>query len=380
MPKKNVAKWIEDWKALHIFKEPHVNDPVLDATIKLMRKLVASTTMWFNLPANAINVLTGNYNNWRQENGTTLKKGNARLFAGKGERSAYGIVNKYALDIIKKYNIVNQDFDSQPTLRANNIFSKMATIGTQLGEYQIQGSLALGLMPDKVYDSFEYKKDKYGNDVLVVKDGVNEDDIKQEILKVKNRVTDIQGKYPDEDRRNIMKGEIGKAVFQFKVWIPDWFRERFAPEYYNAFGERKEGTLRSFYTNGFKELKKEIEKNGYKKTFWNGDSIVSKNFRSNIKGLMVLTALLSYKYRDDDDDEVKGKMTMASNLLGQILFVLDPEQDKYMVSNPVAALGKTKDFINAAEAIITLDEKAWDKTKRVLPANKAITFVENQMK
>ena len=48
-----------------------------------MRKLVASTTMWFNIPANTINVLTGNYNNWRQENGKTIAKGNARLFGGK---------------------------------------------------------------------------------------------------------------------------------------------------------------------------------------------------------------------------------------------------------------------------------------------------------
>lgn len=364
MPKKNVAKWIEDWKALHIFKEPYVNDPVLDASIKFMRKLVASTTMWFNIPANIINVATGNYNNWRQENGKTLVKGNARLFGGKGERGAHGVVNRYALDIIKKYNIVNQDYDSQPTLRATNIFAKIATIGTQLGEYQIQGSLALGLMSDNVYNSFEYKKDKYGNDVLMVKDGINEDDIKKEILKIKNRVTDIQGKYPDEDRRNIMRGEIGKAVFQFKVWMPDWFRERFAPEYYNAFGERKEGTLRALYKDGFKKIKDDLKSGNFKELAKN------KAFMSNLKGLMVITALLVYKYQDDDDDETKGKMTLAQNLLGQVLFVLDPEQDKYMVSNPIAVLGKTKDFINAAEAIITLDEKAWDKTKRVLPANK----------
>ena len=40
---------------------------------------------------------------------------------------------------------------------------------------------------------------------------------------------------------------------------------------------------------------------------------------------------------------------MADNLLGQVLFIMDPEQDKYMVSNPVAVGGKIKDFINAAE-------------------------------
>ena len=54
--KPNVAKWIEDWKKLHIFKEPHVNDPIIDAAVKAMRNLVASTTMWFNIPANIINL------------------------------------------------------------------------------------------------------------------------------------------------------------------------------------------------------------------------------------------------------------------------------------------------------------------------------------
>ncbi len=370
-PKKNVTKWIEDWKALHIFKEPYVNDPVLDASIKFLRKLVASTTMWFNIPANLINVATGNYNNWRQENGQVLKKGNARLFAGKGERGAYGIVNKYALDIIKKYNIVNQDFDSQPTLRANNIFAKMATIGTQLGEYQIQGSLALGLMPDSVYNSFEYKKDKYGNDVLVVKDGVNEDDIKKEILKVKNRVTDIQGKYPDEDRRNIMRGEIGKAVFQFKVWIPDFMKERFSMKYYNAFGEEKEGTFNKVMREGFKQIKKDINEKGFKNGVFE-----NKAFMSNLKGLIVIGGLLSLKFRDDDDDKVRGKVDLVDNLLGQVLFIMDPDQIKYMLSNPVAALGKTKDLINAIEALFKMDEKAYDKVKRVTPAGKILNLID----
>lgn len=376
--KDNVAKWIKEWKDLHIFDEPKVNDPALDATIKFFRKLTAATTMWFNLPANLINVMVGNYNNFRQENGKTIGKGNARLFLKSGPRK-YG-VNQYALDILEKYNVVNKDYDSNPKIGLGKIFDKLATIGTQIGEYQIQGSLALGLMDEKDFDSFEYKKDKYGNNKLVVKESLSEEEkksLEEKIAAIKDRVTDIQGKYPDEQRRNIMRGEIAKAVFQFKVWIPDYLRERFAPRYINSRNQIKEGTFNGLIKEGFKQLRDDINKKGLTRGLWE-----NKAFTSNIKGLMAITTLLIWKYQDDDDESKRRKATMAENTLGQVLFITDPEQLKYMLGNPVAALGKMKDFVSAAEALVTLETNAKgeytadEKIKRVIPANKLSNIAE----
>lgn len=374
IPKKNVSKWINDWKALHIFKEPHVNDPIIDAAVKSMRKLVASTTMWFNPVANTINVFIGNYNNWRAENAEILARGNARLFGGKGSRKEIGVVNDYALGIIRKYNLVNQDFDSHPVIKAGSIFSKLATFGTQVGEYQIQGSLGLGLLSQEEFDSFEFTEDKYGNKVLTVKKGVDEDKLKAKMTQVKNRVTDIQGKYPDEDRRNIMRGEFGKALFQFKVWMPDWFKERFSAKYINAYRQEKEGSYTKMLRVGVKEMYNDLKKGDIKKALNN------PSFKTNLKGMITIGALLALKHSDDDDDEKKKGGLNWDNALSQVLFIFDLEQDKYMVSNPAAVLGKIKDFINAFEALIRFEEDAWQKTKRIIPANKAITFVENQMK
>jgi hypothetical protein len=376
VPKKNVSKWINDWKALQIFKEPYVNDPVIDAAIKSLRKLVASTTMWFNIPANAINVFVGNYNNWRAENAETLARGNARLFGGKGSRKKVGIVNDYALAIIKKYNLVNQDFDSHPVIKAGSIFSKLATWGTQVGEYQIQGSLGLGLLNQEEFDSFEFTKDKYGNDVLTVKPNgkYTEDEIKSKMTQVKNRVTDIQGKYPDEDRRNIMRGEFGKALFQFKVWMPDWFKERFSARYFNAYGQEKEGSYTKMLRVGVKEMAADLKKGDIKK------ALTNPAFVQNLKGMATIGALLALKHGgDDDDDKKKGGLNWDS-ALSQVLFIFDLEQDKYMVSNPAAILGKIKDMLNAFEALVGFEEDAWQKTKRILPGGKAVTFVENQIK
>jgi hypothetical protein len=372
--KPNVAKWIDDWKALHIFKEPHVNDPIIDAAVKSMRKLVASTTMWFNPVANTINVFIGNYNNWRAENAETLARGNARLFGGKGSRKEVGVVNDYALGIIKKYNLVNQDFDSHPVIKVGSIFSKLATFGTQVGEYQIQGSLGLGLLSQEEYDSFEFTEDKYGNKVLTVKKGVDEDKLKAKMTKVKNRVTDIHGKYPDEDRRNIMRGEFGKALFQFKVWMPDWFKERFSAKYINAYGQEKEGSYTKMLRVGVKEMYNDLKKGDIKKALNN------PSFKTNLKGMITIGALLALKHSDDDDKEKKKGGLNWDNALSQVLFIFDLEQDKYMVSNPAAVLGKIKDLLNAFEALIGFEEDAWQKTKRVLPGNKAITFGENLIK
>ena len=363
--KPNVAKWIDEWKKLQIFKEPHVNDPIIDAAVKAMRNLVASTTMWFNVPANVMNVFMGNYNSWRQENGKTLAIGNKRLFGGSGKNRAYG------LDIVKKYSIVNQDFDSQPTIKAGSILSKLATLGTQLGEYQIQGSLGLGLMNDKDFESFEYTKDKYGNEVLTVKPGVDEKALKERMTQVKNRVTDIQGKYPEEDRRNILRGEFGKAAFQFKVWIPDYLRERLATRYINAYGVEKEGNLTKLARIGAKEMYADLKKGDFKSIMKN------KAFMSNLKGMMTIGTLLALSQGFDDEEDKKKKGGLSwSNALSQVLFLLDLEQDKYLVSNPAAALGKTKDLISAFEALVTADEEAWNKVKRVLPANKITNAYE----
>lgn len=363
--KPNTAEWIKEWKALHIYKEPKTTDPVLDASIKFFRKLVASTTMWFNFTANLANVLQGNYSSLRQEDLKTLIKGNKRLFSRKG-------VDKYSIALIKKYNIVNQDYDTNPTLRASNIFSKLATIGTQLGEYQIQGSLALGLMNDTDFNSHEFTKDKYGNEVLTVKKELTEEQekaLRERIDAIKSRVTDIQGKYPDEDRRNIMRSEMWKAIFQFKVWMPDWYKERFGAKYYNAKGELKEGTFNQLLRIGLKDFKRDLLKGDFK-AIWN-----NKSFMSNMKGLMVIGGLLALKYQDDDDDEKSFAAKQVDNMIQQVLFIFDPNQAKYLVTNPVAALGKVKDLINAVESVAKFEDDADDKVLRVTPGGKLIKAV-----
>jgi hypothetical protein len=171
-----------------------------------------------------------------------------------------------------------------------------------------------------------------------------------------------------------MRGEFGKALFQFKVWMPDWFKERFSARYFNAYGQEKEGSYTKMLRVGIKEMATDLKKGDIKK------ALTNPAFVQNLKGMATIGALLALKHGgDDDDDKKKGGLNWDS-ALSQVLFIFDLEQDKYMVSNPAAVLGKIKDMLNAFKALVGFEEDAWQKTKRILPGGKAVTFVENQIK
>jgi hypothetical protein len=381
--KENLATWIDEWRKMHIFKESKANSPEIDIMLKFLRKLTSMTTMMFNVPAQAMNAFMGVYNNFRSENLATLKTGYTRLFGdrSKAEKNR-GVINKYAEDIIRKYSIVSLDLDSNPRPFIGEIFQRYGMMLTKWGEYQTQGSLALGLLSDEDYNSFEYKKDANGVEKLVIKEGVDEKGLKQRINNAKNRVSDIQGKYADKDRRNIMRGELGKAVFQFKVWIPDWWKERFGAEYIDRNNVVRKGSWNIVTRKGLQDLKRVVNKKGWKKGLFDGETPESRAFLSNLKGMMAVAVFASFKYGDDDDDDKRRKAFTADNALAQLLFIFDPEQLKYTVKNPAAIIGTTTRFIDTATDLITLEEDKAGNAKIVkdivelVPGKKLIKGIE----
>lgn len=327
---KNLAEYMKKWTQLHVLQQPDETHPALDKTLKTLRFLTSATTMWFNAPANAMNLVIGNYNNWRDTDGKIWAKGQARLF-GKP---------KYASDIIKKYVAIANDFDSNPIMTGKDFFSKLGMIGQQWGEYQIQGSGLLGLMDEKDFNSFEYKKNKYGVKELVVKEGVNEKELEDRILALIDKVSDVQGKYSAKDRRNIMNNEVGKIALQFKVWMPDWWRVRFGDK----------GSWTNMVRGGFEELRNDIRDKGTVKAFWE-----NKDFMRNLKGLATVGLLMALVYDDDEDEEKTYASQMFQKALSDVLFIFDPEQLKFTINRPVAAVGTVEKLINAGDHLFALE-------------------------
>jgi len=363
--KPNVVKWLEDWRDMHIFKKEKETIPELDLALKTLRFMTSATTMWFNLPAGAMNLFIGLYNNWRAQTEPILRKGNARLFLKGTRKAGYGMgaLNPYAVDLIRKYNVVSTDIDSNPKIFAGRIFDTIANGATRFGEFIVQGSGVLGLMDEDLYNSFEYKKDKHhGVEQLVVKEGLDEKEIEKKILALRNRISDIQGKYADKDKRNFMNNELGKAVMQFKVWIPDFFIERFGQPYINADGEYRQGSMRPLIKDGFKDLRAEFKKQGKSALMANTPDAIA--FRQNLKGLMAITLLSILANSGDDDEEKSLAVKMASKGLSDVLFIFNPTDQgtlKFTLSKPIAGMSIVDRFIDTADHLLAFEEDDYYK-------------------
>ena len=374
--KKNVVEWLNDWRNMHIFKKASAGEPVIDATLKALRFLTSATTMWFNIPAGVTNLSIGLYNNWRAENLATIRKGHSRLFGGLNRKIskdyAYGVINPKAIDVLRKYHVVSTDIDSNPKIYAGKLFELIGHGATRYGEFQVQGTQFLGLMNDEDWNSFEYKKNKHGVDELVVKSEIDEKALEERLLSHKNRVSDIQGKYGDKDRRNIQNSELGKATFQFKVWMPDWFKERLGEEYITRDGKVHKGSARSgwdsLWKNAFADLRSQVKDKGIWEALVKGDkegklSLEAKAFTSNLKGLMAIGLLLALKYSDDDDEKRRKGGVTADRFLQDLLFVFDPNNDKFIISRPIAAMGAVTKFIDAVDHLFAFEKDDYYKGK-----------------
>jgi len=383
LAKPNVVKYVKEWKDLHLFKNPKQILPEIDLMLRFLRFMTSSTTMLFNVPAGIMNLAIGVYNNWRAENGKTVGIGHKRLFGELGKHKVDrnyggGLINPYAMDILRKYDVVSVDYSSNPKLYAGQLFSELGHALTRYGEFQIQGSLFLGLMTDEDYNSFEYKKNEHGVDELVVKEGVDEKALKNRLIGYKNRVSDIQGKYSDKDQRNIQNNEAGKVGLQFRLWALDWWAERYGSEYITRDGKTKRGSWREMFGDAYKDLKSELKEANSTpeklKVLYN-----NKNFMSNLKGAMTVVLFWSLANQGDDDKKKKTALD-AENALGNLLFIFDTDQLKFMVKRPVAAMGTLEKFVDIVGDISDLEgEKQKNLLKdirKLLPAKKSIDIIE----
>jgi hypothetical protein len=367
--KENVAEWVKQWTDLHIFKKEKVGalGPELDTFFKVMRRLTSLSTMAFNIPAGGWNLAMGIYNNIRSETAEIEAKGLSRLFGGV-DRGGYGAYNRKANEILKKYQVVSIDYDSNPKLGSKKIFDSLAHGVTRAGEYTIQGSLFLGLMTDKEYDSFEFRKNKDGVEELHLKEGVDAEAIKKKFIEYKNRISDIQGKYSEKDRRNFQAGEFGKAVLQFRLWALDWLKERFGKRYIDSNGNVKMGSWRRLVSDGLQELKDDIKEKGVGKAIWE-----NKEAMANLKGAMTVAVFLSMSLGGEDDKKKREAGDNLEKALGNLLFVFDPQTLKFTVEHPIASMSTVSRFISALYNATKFDtERAAKDVVGALPYNKVV--------
>ncbi len=350
----HLIEFIEQWKTSKLYRLSGVTDPTLDMSLKALRKLTSATTMAFNVPANALNVVIGNYNAWREDGAKTWVKGQLRFFAD----------IKKGVAVAKHYDVVSHDYDSNPKIHAGMLFDALAYAGMRWGETQIQASQFIGKMEAKEWNAFSLDKD--GNLVITPPAGMSEKEFADVINSYRNEVSDVQGKYSEKDRRNFMNFEAGKAAAQFRVYIPDWIKTRFGAEFVDSHGKVRRGSFNYFTDRAIKELKADLK---------SGDLLKGKNKQTmqNLRGAMVIAVLLIAVHGDDDEDKKRKRKALSlDNALGSLLFIFDPQQLKWtFTERPAAAVGTAAKFIDALDGALKQDGKKFSKNaKSLIPYNK----------
>ncbi len=350
----NTIKFLEEWKNEQLYEKKKVTDPKFDLALRLLRRLTSATVMGFNIPANIMNAAMGNYNAWRKDGLAHWTKGQVRLFGDM----------KKAMAINEMFDVVENDVNSNPKMSAGNFFTNLAFAGQKWGELQIQLSQFLGYLDEKEYDKLQFN-DK--GKLEIKGTPAEKKAFKAKMNEYKQNVHNIQGKYSSKDRRNFMRFEAGKAASQFKLWIPDFWKERLGNEFIDRHGNLQRGSFRKAFGLASDELKQQIKEKGAA-AIWN-----DKRVMSNIKGLMTVAFLLIATNQDDDDEKTRKETLSLENALSNMLFIIDPQQSKYILTSPVAGISKVTNLIDAAQAVVEGDErKALKNAKKLIPGNKVL--------
>jgi len=176
-----------------------------------------------------------------------------------------------------------------------------------------------------------------------------------------DNVTRQQGYgYSKVDQIGIATYSWGKAIMQFKKWMPTSIAERFQKETIDRFGEMRSGSNREAFVFGADFTRKLIAGEESIKNFRKRFNELPKSKQEAVKtffrGMQVVSALtiLSMLFGDSDDEELRGLANLASDTRDDIMFMTDPRRLKYMAEP--ASWSLVESGATMAVGMATLDE------------------------
>jgi hypothetical protein len=377
--KPNVVKWLQIWKKMHVYQERQdtLLPPEVNYLMRTLRHMTSLIRLGFNAKAPLVNLIAGQQNNFRELGGKALVKGQLRMLTPtKGGAMKY---STKAFNMIKKYNVVSTDYDEKATISAKGIFNTLAQGLTVLAEHNIQGAMFLGQFSTAEWNDFDSQGNYKGSDPNIM----------EKIEYFKKRVTDTHGKYPAKDRRNFEYFELGKFIGQFKTWVPDWWKQRFGSRYIDRDGKEHYGSWRVIQYQGLKQIRKDI----IDPDFWKSDKASAVAMRKNLRSALMMGSLLAISLGGDDDERKRKKGDILQQSIGNLTFIFNPEQAKFMIKQSAAGTGLLYDFIDALDSGIKAeryksksgkhdkgDLVAFDKATRLIPGTKVINDLTEEEK
>ncbi len=344
-----LKEWLDIWKKGNILKEvmPSLGGKY-DEAIRFLRVWTQLRVMAFNIPAGLMNVFIGKYNQFRGDTWEHMKIGEKRYWL-KGLKSA-----KKARAFDKHLQIVSIQESSDPTYRVSNLFNDLAFGMTKMGEHYIQLSAVIGQMSEEEWGWVKEDGTIEGKNANEVAERTAK--IKDSIAKYKKKVADIQGKYSENEKRNFSHFEAGRAIGQFKVWMPDAYRDRFQGSYTDIHGNKRQGTLNHLISKASLDMLRQLKnKDGWKKLM-SGTDKDSVLFRRNLRSAMFMIPFIIAWLGGSDDDDDKFMAQQLTKMLGDMSFAFNISQGEFIAQNPVAALSTAHDALKTLHSVVMLQE------------------------
>ena len=282
--------------------------------------------------------MVGKYNEFRSKGGKSFATGEARYW---GQR-------KKSWALIK--NQLNPESFAYDLIQGNDSsgFNSLMMSPYIGSEHYIQGS---GFVS-------QFTKEEWSR---IGEDGSVPADLQEKVdLYVDNVVRQQGYGYSKVDQVGIATYSWGKAIMQFKKWIPTAMAERFSKDTIDRFGEMRTGSNRAAFAFGADFARKVMAGEQSVKDFKKAFNALPKERQEAVKtffrGMQVVSALsvLAMMFGDSDDDELRGIAKFAGDTRDDIMFMTDPRRIKFMAQP--ASWSLVESGATMAVGIATMDQ------------------------
>ena len=314
---KNSVTYLENvWKrGFYSFRDSQTGlGRLADTAIHKLVKMTRLRFLSLSSTGGIGNLMVGKYNEFRSKGGKKFVIGENRYW-GQRKKSWALIKNQlnpesFAYDLIQ----------GNDTSGLNSIL--MAPyIGS---EHYIQGSGFVSQFTEEEWS-------RIGDDGSVPADLKNKVD-----LYVDNVVRQQGYGYSKVDQLGIATYSWGKAIMQFKKWIPTAISERFQKETIDRFGQMRSGSNATAFAFGAEfardVISGEQKMSDFRKKFKQLPEHKQEAVRTFFRGMQVVAALtaISMLFGDSDDEELIGLSKFADDTVDDIMFLTDPRRLKFM--------------------------------------------------
>ena len=338
---KNAVTYLENvWKrGFYTFQDSQTGlGRLADNAIHKLVKLTRIRYLSLGFSGGVGNMMVGKYNEFRSKGGKKFITGEARYWGQR--KKAWALIKKqmdpekFAYDLIQGND--SSGFDS---------IMMSPYIGS---EHYIQGAGFVGQFTDAEWNR-------------ISEEGEIPADMKDKVDLYLDNVTRQQGYgYSKADQIGIATYSWGKAIMQFKKWVPTAVSERFQKETVDRFGQMRAGSNATAFAFGadFARgiISGEEKMSDFRKKFKKLPDHKQEAVRTFFRGMQVVSALtaISMLFGDSDDEDLRGLAMFADDTVDDIMFLTDPRRLKYMAEP--ASWSLVESGATMAVGIATMDK------------------------